>query len=65
MKCGFTWKAPFILAPGAPKEIVAGRVRVPVKGDRIFIQQECIENIGHVGKGKPHRSATNVIYEDG
>ena len=57
-RCGYKWQAPHLLPPGEPKEIVVPGARVPVRGDRIYTDQECVLREGHVG---PHRSMHNVI----
>lgn len=58
IRCGFKWQAPHLLAPGAPREVVVPGARIPVRGDRIYTDQECVLKAGHVG---PHRSMHNVI----
>lgn len=54
MSCGYRWLAPYLLPPGAPRN-----VRVPVRGARVMVEQECALAEGHDG---PHRSSTNVIH---
>jgi hypothetical protein len=57
MKCGYKWKATYLLAPNVPRKIVTGRFTIPVRGDYILEEQECVLPAGHDG---PHRSLTNV-----
>jgi hypothetical protein len=53
--------APYLLPPGTTELLIhGGKYSVPVKSDRIHIEQECCLVRGHDG---PHRSLTNVIKD--
>ncbi len=57
-RCGHKWRAPYLLSPTAPREIIAGNIRIPVKGDTLYVEQECSLPKGHDGT---HRSLSNVV----
>ena len=59
--CGHKWEAQYLLSPTARREVVVGGTRIPVRGDCVYVSQECVERRGHDG---PHRSLTNVTKEN-
>lgn len=57
MRCQHKWRAPYLLAPTAPRVIQTGGVTIPVRGDTLRVEQRCHLQEGHAG---PHRSLSNV-----
>lgn len=61
-ECGYKWSAPFKLAPGIARELIAADgLTVPVRGDTVYVEQRCVEEAGH--KGKKHRSLGGVTRD--